>query len=368
MTETRFTWKWLLVAAALGVCGGLVVGLLAGWLVFPAAGGGTASIASLGASAQNDYIILVANSYASDDDLPRAKERLAQLNDSNIKARVERLAKSLAARNDPAAANVADLAVALGSTDSSLQVLAASIGDVAAEPTKFAQVNKPPTATPKPTQAPTTTLAPAPTNPPTAPTKAPTEEKQAVATKSPATPKPTSPPPLPPAPAAPPPEIIPDLSLWWDSQYIPANVAPGQQYWRLKYARYCDWVPDGKKDPCEGMPGGPMDHTIYIMALDASGACANNPTIKIAMNDGSVAEYGADKAKNVAYPWYNSPCMTDWEKEMYGEGNTVSVEGFPSDAITNMLMCSKNPPEGYNPPPCGRAHVRYFVVFQLTTR
>ncbi len=111
-----------------------------------------------------------------------------------------------------------------------------------------------------------------------------------------------------------------------------------------------------------------MDHSIYIMAIDQNGACANNPTIHIDMNDGSSADYGADKAKTIAYAWYQSPCKTDWEKEMYGEGNTVSIAGAPSDKITNMVLCSKTQPAGYNPPLCGHAHVRYFVVFQLTTR
>jgi hypothetical protein len=369
MTETRFTWRWLFVFAAVGVAAGAVLGLIIGWAA-PLGGGASVNVASLSASSQNDYITLVANSFAFDNDLPHAKSRLDLLKDSNIKARVEILAKALNTRQDPYAANVADLAVALGSTDSTLQVLAAQITNATGgEPTKVARVEAPPTATPKPTKAATDTPAATatsqePTDTPVKPTKA-----AAAAVKN--TPAPKAQPTNPPAPAAAAlqPEIQPDLSQWWDTKYVPANVAAGQQYWRLKYARYCDWSPDEGHNTCPGMPGGIMDHTIYIMALDPSGGCASNPTIKIGMNDGSTAEYGADKAKPIPYPWYtSSPCLTDWEKEMYGEGNTISIEGLPSDQITNLVLCSKNQPAGYNPPPCGHAHVHYFLVFQQATR
>src|SRR5581483_4202055 len=232
MTETRFTWRWLLVIALIGIVMGIAVGLIAGWVVFPNIGG--SSVAGLSISAQNDYIVLVANTYTYDQDATRAKQRLAQLQDQDIKTRVERLAKSLAVRKDPAAVNVADLAVALGSEDSSLQVLAQTIGSENgatppdAGPTKVARsddtfnitdegaTNHADQATPtvttkkKKTQAATTT----------APTDAPTEEPTAAATRVVATkaPQPTAPP-TQAAPQAAPvtTEFIPAFpDLWWD--------------------------------------------------------------------------------------------------------------------------------------------------------
>ncbi len=372
MTETRFTWRWLFVVAALGLVCGVVLGLGAGW-IFPISSS-SVDASALSPNAQNDYIVLVANSYAYDGDLDLAKQRLALLKDSNIKARVERLAKSLSTKKDPDAVNVADLAVGLGSIDSALKVLAASVvnsGDPGGEPTKVARAQIDPTRTPKPiiaateTAAATATLQDAATDTPAA-----TATKKAAAPKNTNTPKPAAT--NPPAPASPglSPEFTPAFPAgWWNEvRYIPAQVAPGQQYWRLKYARYCDWAPNDSFDPCPGFPGGSASPGLWIMATDQSGACASNATAKVELNDGSVQEFGPDKIKTIAYPWYPGPCQTDWEKGMYGEGNNVSIEGFPSDTITNLKLCSANPPAGYNPPLCGHAHVRYFLVYQLTTR
>lgn len=369
MTETRFTWRWLFVVAALGLIGGVVLGLIVGW-VFPISSN-SVDVSALNANAQNDYIVLVANSYAYDTDLDLARQRLGMLKDSNLKSRVERLAKSLSAKKDPDAVNVADLAVGLGSTDSALKVLAATVlnsSDTGGEPTKVAHVMIDATATLQPTVAATSTViataALAPTDTPAATVKAKT-----AAPKNTVAPKPVAT--NPPAPAAAlMPEFIPGFPTgWWNEiRFVPASVAPGQQYWRLKYARYCDWAPNESMNPCNGFPGGIMDHTIYIMALDPSGACANNPTVNIHLNNGTNYQYGTDKAKTIPYAWYSSPCLTDWEKEMYGEGNDISIDGLPSDTITNLKLCSANPPAGYNPPSCGHAHVHYFLVFQQTTR
>src|ERR1700720_964576 len=104
MTETRFTWRWLLVIALVGIFMGLAVGLAAGWILFPNIGG--SNVAGLSASAQNDYFALVANTYAYDQDIKRAQERLGQLQDKDIKTRVARLAQSFAVRKDPSAANL----------------------------------------------------------------------------------------------------------------------------------------------------------------------------------------------------------------------------------------------------------------------
>jgi len=385
MTETRFTWRWLLVIALVGIGMGLTLGLLAGWLVFPNIGG--SNVSGLSAAAQSDYIVLVANTYAYDQDLTRAKQRLNLVQDQDITTRLERLAKSLAARKDASAANVADLAVALGSEDSSLQVMAASIGGDTAdnpadvEPTKIArsdadaQAAEPtPTeqAAVEPTIKPTKQRKNKATATPEEPqaTEAPKEPTAPPVTKA---PKPTAEPTATPAPVAAPvtTEFTPPYPAgWWNAiKFIPAQVSPGQQYYHLKYARYCDWVPNDSYDTCQGFPAGIMGHSIYIMVVDENGNCITTDVNDI-LNDGSKHPLTPDMLKKIEYPWnpYGYACDKDYEKEMYGEGNDISVPGLPSDTITQLQLCATNPPAGHNPPPCGRAHVRYFLIFQRTTR
>ncbi len=375
MTETRFTWRWLFVFAAAGVVAGLVLGLIVGWVI-PLGGNAPVNVSALSAGAQNDYIILVANSYAFDDDLPRAKQRLDLLKDSNIKARVETLAKALATRKDSYAANVADLAVALGSTDASLKVLAAQVSnDAGGEPTKVARVETPPTATPKPTKVATAKVAtdtPAATETSEEPADTPVKPTKAAVTPAPkntTAPKPqaTNPPV---AAAALLPQFEPEFpSMWWDDvKFIPANVSSGQQFWHLKYAKYCDWSPNEAHNTCPNMPGGIMDHSIYIMAVDEAGKCVNTDATDT-LNDGSSFPLTADKLKPIPYAWnpFGYSCNQDYEKEMYGEGNDISIPGLPSDKITNLCLCNKTAVEGKNIMQ-GHAHVRYFLIFQRTTR
>jgi hypothetical protein len=385
MTETRFTWRWLLVIALVGIAMGLLIGLVAGWIVFPNIGG--SNVSGLSTSAQSDYIVLVANTYAYDQDLPRAKQRLNLLQDKDIKARLERLAKSLGARKDASAANVADLAVALGSDDEALLIMAAGVGSdvtgdpISQEPTKIARSDsgaQEPTPSDEDVEDPTPTVKPTkqkkkPTAQPTAEpaaTEAPAEPTAIPATQA---PKPTAEPTAVPPPAAAPvtTEFIPPFpGGWWNAiKFIPAQVSPGQQYFHLKYARYCDWAPNDNFETCPGFPAGGMGHSIYIMVVDESGNCITTDVNDI-LNDGSKHPLTPDMLKKIEFPWnpYGFACDQDYEKEMYGEGNDISVPGLPSDTITQLQLCATNPPPGHNPPPCGKAHVRYFLIFQRTTR
>ncbi len=360
MTETRFTWRWLSVVAAAGLLAGCVIGLLFGITFMPNLGG-TADVSALSASGQNDYIVLVANSYAFDQDLALARQRLALLGDQDINSRVERLAKALATRQDPDAANVADLAVALGSSDSQLKVLAASVINNlggSAEPTKYAMAEVAPTDTPAPTDVPTNTPAPTQTG-----TAVPTKKPVVRTPAAPANPQPT----LGPTAA---PQLMPDLvpqypQFWWpDITFTPASAAPGQQYWRLKWALFCD---AGQTDNnCGNLPGGTMDHSIYVAIQNPDGTCADATPAHMT-NDGKMVPM---YKKQVAYPW-NSCATTDWEWPMYGEGNDVWIDGMPSDRLSGMCMCNVTTPPG-SPPGYhilqGHAHVRYFLIFQLATR
>jgi hypothetical protein len=358
MTETRFTWQWLFVVAGFGVIVGLAFGLMLGWIVLPAASSAV-DVSALNPTAQNDYLILVANSYAYDDDLPKAKERLALLKDSNINSRVERLAKALATRQDPNAANMAELAVALGSKDSSLQVLAASVANnPGGSPTKFAQLDVPPTPTLEP--SPEATEVPPPSETPTlAPTATKVKVSQTAAPKNTSKPEPTS---VPQAATA----LLPDFKpsfpdQWWKGvQFVAASVATGQQYWRLKSALYCDVL--DQRNNCPDLPGGVMDHSIYVSVLNPDGSCAN-ATIKHETNTGDTTPL---EQKNVLYPW-NSCASTDYEWNMYGEGNDIWIDSLPSDRLNGMCLCNRTPPPGGGIMQ-GHAHVRYFLIFQLTTR
>lgn len=368
MIETRFTWKWLFVMAAIGIVAGLAIGLVVGWFILPVSGT-SVDVSALNAGSQNDYIVLVANTYAYDNDLPRAKDRLTLLKDSNVKARVENLAKALSTRQEPSAANVADLAVDLGSSDSSLQVLAAqdskspvspsSGPDVA--PTKYAQLYVAPTPTLEPTAAQTEA------SPPTEVTEAPTEEATSAPTKRAATSVPkNTPKPVPTnspqAAAALLPAFKPAFPGSWPGgvSFTAANVAPGQQYWRLRNATFCDVPPPNAPkdyDSCPGYPGGETDHTIYVAVLNPDGSCGSG-TVKHQINTGDTPPL---EQKNVAYPW--NSCNVDYEWAMYGEGNDIWMDGLPSDRIGNMVMNSPQLNWSGN-----RAHVRYFLIFQMTTR
>lgn len=376
MTETRFTWRWLLVIALVGIIMGLAVGLAAGWIIFPNVG--TSNIAALSAQSQQDYIVLVANTYAYDQDAAAAKRRLDQLQDKDIKTRVERLAKSLAVRKDTSAANVADLAIVLGSQDSSLQVLAEQVTNTGsqsdAEPTKIAHTDDGSVstdATAEPTAGAQATTEAEATAKPTktkkakeTPTPEPLSTKVVAATRVPATKAATSAPTQAPAAAAVQPEWHPDYpGQWWDGvQFVPASVAAGQQYWHLQYALYCDVL--DQRNSCPDLPGGGNSHGIYVSVLNPDGSCAE-PTINHLTNTGDTTPL---EKKDVLYPWNRFPCNVDYEwGTMYGEGNDVWIEGLPSDRLNGMCLCNKTAPPGGNILN-GHAHVRYFLVFQKTTR
>lgn len=119
----------LLLVAALAVQVGLVFGIVVSslWLRpgLPASG----SAVQLDVAAQQDYIITVAEAFASDRNLDLARDRLARLHSPDAKVRVEQLAASYAPAADFLAARLAHLAVALGSTDPVLLALNTQSGE-----------------------------------------------------------------------------------------------------------------------------------------------------------------------------------------------------------------------------------------------
>lgn len=144
----------------------------------------------LSRSEQDDYILMVAESFVTDRDIPLAQERLARLNDPRTTERIIELAQAYAAQNDYVAGRLAVLAVAAGSSDKTLRALAATVVAPTRTPTRMPTATftrtptvtrtPPPTATPLPTNTlapnyvvvtsvPTITNTPAPTRPPTLP-------------------------------------------------------------------------------------------------------------------------------------------------------------------------------------------------------
>ncbi|HEX7594565.1 MAG TPA: hypothetical protein VF429_10390, partial [Anaerolineae bacterium] len=112
MTHLQLGSRLLIAVIALGLIGGLLIGLWVGWIAQPVQITNV-DVADLKSSSQDEYIVLTASDYAFNQNLQSAKDRLAQLHDSKINARVAALAKKYAAESQPFAARVAALAIAL---------------------------------------------------------------------------------------------------------------------------------------------------------------------------------------------------------------------------------------------------------------
>jgi hypothetical protein len=130
----------ILLGAGLGYLGAQM------WLVPPAP-----QVLQLSQGEQDDYIIMVAEAYAIDRNVPLAQQRLARLNDPRLTERIIALAKDYAPQQDYIAQRLALLAVAAGSKDKTLVALAATLTA--------------PTLTPTFTPSPTNTRTPTPTIP-----------------------------------------------------------------------------------------------------------------------------------------------------------------------------------------------------------
>ena len=141
--------------------------------------------------------------------------------------------------------------------------------------------------------------------------------------------------------------------------FVPASVAPGQPYWRLVSATFCDVPPPGQKEKtCPDYPGEILDTIIYVAVLDENGACVENPPLFHEINTG---ERFPLTPHTQTYPW--TSCATDYEWSMFGESNDFWLDGLPSDRIGGLLLNS--PQLNWAEP---RAHVRYFLIFQRATR
>ncbi len=329
MPQLPFGRRACLIIVAVWLVGGLAIGLFVGWMMWPVQVTNV-DMTDLASSYQDDYIVLTASSYAVDQDLDKAQTRLATLKDPNIQDRVIKLAKSLAAaQNKTEAGYVAVLAMALGSQDSALALLI-------------------PTATPTATFTPISTrVAPSPTSSPTAtPSLVPTATITPTRT---ATPRPRATnTPLPPT-AAP---ILgtvwqPDRNAWPSgTNYQPANVAPGQKFWHLAKAIFCDL--NDKHDYCKDMPGGGQQEGIWVMLIGPTGAREEAGLI-VTKPDGSKAT----KPDGIDQKSPDDMCRCNYS--FFANGWPIRVDGAPSDMVSGLAMN-----QNY--------HVRFFITFQLLTR
>jgi hypothetical protein len=331
VTELQLGSRLLIAVIVIGLIGGLAIGLWIGWIAWPVQVTNV-DVADLNSPSQEEYIVLTASDYAFDQNLDRAKQRLAQLHDPRINDRLAALAKEYAQAGKTYAPYVAALAVALGSTDSQVALIATT-----ATPTI--------TNTPTPTATSTPTLTPVPTE-----TNAPTP----TFTRTPITPRPTT---RPRSTATPKPapvagtNWIPPYPAEWpgDVKFTPASAAPGQKYWHLIKALYCD-TNDTRND-CPNLPGGGIGTGIYVALIDSSGARASGVPLLVTKPDGK-QDFLEEKSAGD---------MCDCNYAFEANGFPIQVGGAPSDTISGLALYSVKAG-------LGNYHVRYFLTFQLVTR
>lgn len=351
----------------------LVVALAAGigiglWLVTSrteAASTTPPQALQLSADDQSDYILNVADAYAVNGDLELARHRLARLQDPQILLRIETFAINSASLKTPGSLHLIQLALALGSTHSSLVAMVATpTFTPTTTPTPenapvFSSVRAtitptdPPTLTPSLTPEPVYIVVPndnpyiiLPTNTPTiTPTRLPNTRVPPTLT------------PLPTNTAAPPPPVLwePGLDRWWGTIYYePVNVEPGTGYWHLSHAVYCDAYAPGESGRfdfgCDELPGGGAGTSIYVMTGGAP--------IDVIAPDGRNVGDDTTIVGDAKAPGDMCNCSWSFESSNY----KISVRGAPSDAVGGFCLCGKNFGWG------SRAHVRYFLYFDYVIR
>jgi len=297
-----------------GLCIGLGLGLYIGWMAWPLQIT-SVDISDLKGSAQTDYIVLTAKTFACDQNLDTARERLKQLNDPNAAERVANLAIIYASQNKPESAQLAALAVAMGSTKEGIALLAPT-----SEPVAQAV-----SATDAPTTIPT--LSATPTLSPTAIISA-----TRTATRRPSTATATRPPAAIIAPAA---FFPPDLGSGWPggAYYQPTTVPPGQKFWHLTKAIYCDL--GEKRFDCQNLPGGDHGIGIYIIV-------PGNPPMIIDGKPTILEDKSGDQE-----------CLCNYQ--LFPDGKSIQVGNFPSDKIGGLALRAQY-------------HARFFLTFQLVTQ
>lgn len=311
---------------AIGLCIGLVVGLYIGWMAWPVQVTNV-DISDLKGSAQEDYIVLTAKTYAYDQNLDRARERLDQLSDPNVAERVANLAIIYASQGRPESAQLASLAVALGSTNDGIALLLPTPEFVAIAVTPTNAAASTPTLLATPTLSPTASISA---------TRTATRRLSPTSTRPPA------------APIVPTAFLPADTQNLWPPGFnvIPANAAPGTQFWHLIKAIYCDYpetLYGCSAKSGQTLPGGKGTIGVWVTLVGGKA-----PLIL----EGKPATL-EDKSND-------AQCQCTYSLDF--PGPTIEVSGHPSDKIIG--AANSTAVRGGFP----NTHVRYFFTFQLVTR
>lgn len=166
--QTAVTQPWLtrvsatgliLLGLALGLAGGLYYAWVGAPVVFM-----DASPSRLSESYRDEYIWLVSQSFAADDDLERARRRLDALEDPDVNGRIVTLLESALREQKPPTQtrNLAQLAQRLGIEERTVALFAPTplFGTPTPTATPFIAPSVTPTETPTPTNTPRPTLTP----------------------------------------------------------------------------------------------------------------------------------------------------------------------------------------------------------------
>jgi hypothetical protein len=252
--------KLLILAVILpvGCLAGLVFGLIVGWQILPVKYTNT-EIGNLGPTRAEEYALMVAAEFSTDEDVDHARERLAELDVPNPEQFVAYLADKYVEENrgpdDPDTVNLVHLAQALGTGTVSM---VAYISTPTPLPT--------PTFTPLPTATPTATATPLPSD---TPTPLPTDTPAVTPTDTPlpVTDTPTPGPPTPtftPAPPTP----------------TPAPTQPPYDF-VIVHQRIWSNEENGGVSAGGSVTGCGFGHQIYVTVTDAAG----NPLDGVVIGD-----------------------------------------------------------------------------------
>ena len=214
-----------------------------------------------------------------------------------------------------------------------------------------------PTYTPLPTDTPIPTNTPTPTDTPTitpTPTDTPVPTPTPTDTPIPPTPTPVPPTPTPIPPTPTPPEMRAAAaqprapSINWDGRLDqlgvrlqPANVAPGQPYWRLVEVRWAD------EKEAKGK------HNIYVNVLDENGERIIGQPVVIEWHDGKDVK----PTENKPEPEYS------FNFNMYAPlgAYNVYIGGLPSDMLIGAGLGDLSRPQW-------KIHTCFYLTFQRAVR
>ena len=160
---------WLLFSLVIGLIGGLYYAWVVDPVVFT-----DASPARFSDRYREEYIILVSQSYAINQNWPLAQQRLAALEDPNIGETVNELLETAVRQNRPAPLleQLAVVARNLGAQGQAVALFAPTLPPGTVQPTPTPAIVTSPTNTPPPAATATNTVAPTPTGTATRPATA----------------------------------------------------------------------------------------------------------------------------------------------------------------------------------------------------